>query len=70
MSNQEEIDKNRDEIERLLSAEIPLDLKYMRIRMLAAKNEQLINKAKENNMWQCDNYQSYLCDCNGECKNT
>lgn len=47
MTNQEiqkEIDKNREEINNLLSKDLPLDLLYIRIRMLSALNERLIKR--------------------------
>jgi len=44
---QERIDKNRDEINRWLNTDCPLDLVYMRIRMLSAQNERLISQLKD-----------------------
>jgi len=41
-SIQKQISKNRDEIEMLLHKNIPLDLLYIRIRMLSSQNEKLI----------------------------
>lgn len=43
-SIQSRIDKNRDEIDRLLSKNIPLDLLYIRVNMLKDQNEELIKK--------------------------
>ena len=40
------IDKNRDEIDKWLNGDYPLDLVYMRIRMLSAQNERLISQLK------------------------
>ena len=44
---QKRIDKNRDEIEQWLNGDYPLELVYMRIRMLSAQNERLITKLKD-----------------------
>lgn len=44
---QKRIDKNRDEIDKWLSGDYPLDLVYMRIRMLSAQNEKLISQLKD-----------------------
>lgn len=41
------IDKNRDEIERLLSKDIPLELLYIRINMLSTQNKRLTQRLKE-----------------------
>lgn len=38
------IDKNRDEINYWLNGDYPLDVVYMRIRMLSAQNERLIKQ--------------------------
>lgn len=39
------INKNRDEIERLVyGGECPLDILYKRVRILSASNERLIDK--------------------------
>lgn len=38
------IDKNRDEINKILHMDWPLELVYVRIRMLSAQNEKLIEK--------------------------
>lgn len=50
--NQEQImqriEKNREEINNILFQEWPLDLIYMRIEMLSAQNEQLIEKLNLN----------------------
>ena len=43
---QKKIDKNRDEIDKWLNGDYPLDLVYMRIRMLSAQNERLISQLK------------------------
>lgn len=43
-SIQSRIDKNRDEIDRLLNTNIPLDLIYIRVNMLKDQNEELIKK--------------------------
>jgi len=40
------IEKNRDEIDSWLNGDYPLELVYMRIRMLSAQNERLISKLK------------------------
>ena len=40
------IDKNRDEIDKWLNGDYPLDLVYMQIRMLAAQNDRLISQLK------------------------
>ncbi len=40
------IDDNREEIDRLLHTDLPLDLLYMRIEFLSAQNEQWINEIK------------------------
>ena len=40
------IDKNRDEIDKWLNGDYPLELVYMRIRMLSAQNERLISQLK------------------------
>jgi|GEM_PF-6107128 len=42
------IDDNREEIDRLLHSDFPLDLLYMRIEFLSAQNEQWINEIKIN----------------------
>ncbi len=42
----EKIDKNRDEIHKWLSGNYPLDVVYMRIRMLSAQNDKLISQLK------------------------
>lgn len=39
---EQRINKNRDEIDKLLHSNLPLDLIYIRIRMLAADNETLL----------------------------
>jgi hypothetical protein len=41
---QKRIDKNRDDIHKILNRNLPLDLVYMRIRMLSAQNKMLIDK--------------------------
>ena len=41
---EKQIERNREEINSLLHKDIPLDLLYMRIRMLSAQNEKLIQK--------------------------
>jgi hypothetical protein len=41
------IDKNRDEIDKWLNGDYPIDLVYMRIRMLSAQNERLISQLKD-----------------------
>ncbi len=41
------IDKNRDEINKWLSGNYPLDVVYMRIRMLSAQNDRLISQLKK-----------------------
>lgn len=43
---QKRIDKNRDEIEKWLNGDYPIDIVYMRIRMLAAQNKILIDQLK------------------------
>lgn len=43
---QRRIDKNRDEIDKWLNGDYPLDLVYMRIKMLSAENERLISQLK------------------------
>lgn len=40
------IDKNRDEINYWLNGDYPLDVVYMRIRMLSSQNERLIKQLK------------------------
>lgn len=40
------IDKNRDEIDKWLNGDYPLDLVYMRIRMLSDQNDRLISQLK------------------------
>ena len=40
------IDKNREEINKWLNGDYPLDIVYMRIRMLSAQNESLISRLK------------------------
>ena len=40
------IDKNRDEIDKWLNGDYPLELVYMRIRMLSAQNERLTSQLK------------------------
>ena len=46
-SLEKRIDKNRDEIHKMLNRNLPLDLVYMRTRMLSAQNEKLIAQLKE-----------------------
>ncbi len=41
------IQKNRDEINELLFKDWPLDLIYIRIRMITSQNERLIKKLKQ-----------------------
>lgn len=41
------IDKNREEINNILFKDWPLDLIYIRIKMLSGQNERLILKPKE-----------------------
>jgi len=41
---QQKIDKNREEINNLLHKDLPLDFIYMRINMITAQNESLIQK--------------------------
>jgi len=43
---EKQIERNRDEINSLSHKNIPLDLLYMRVRMLSAQNEKLIQKIK------------------------
>lgn len=43
----EKIDKNREEINNLLNADLPLDIIYTRIRMLASQNERLLENLKD-----------------------
>ena len=38
------IDKNREEIDRFLNADLPLDIIYFNIRRLSASNERLLSK--------------------------
>jgi hypothetical protein len=40
------INKNREEIDKWLNGDYPLNLVYMRIRMLTAQNERLISQLK------------------------
>lgn len=40
------IDGNREEIHRLLEKDVPLELLYLRIKMLSSQNEKLIEKLK------------------------
>ena len=40
------LEKNRDEIESWLNKDCPLELVYMRIRMLTAQNERIISQLK------------------------
>ncbi len=46
-SLEKRIDKNRDEIHKMLNRNLPLDLVYMRTRMLSAQNEKLIAQLKD-----------------------
>ena len=41
MTNEERIEKNRIEIDRLLESDLPIDMIYARIRMLSDQNKQL-----------------------------
>ena len=41
---QKQIDKNRDEIQRFLSSELPLDIIRFNIRILSSRNERLIKQ--------------------------
>jgi hypothetical protein len=41
---QKQLEKNRDEIDRLLHADIPLKLVYIRINMLSNLNKDLIRR--------------------------
>lgn len=41
MTNEERIEKNRIEIDRLLESDLPIDMIYARIRMLSYQNKQL-----------------------------
>lgn len=41
------IDKNRDEINRLLNKNVPLGILYDRIRMLSSQNKMMVCKLKE-----------------------
>jgi hypothetical protein len=41
---EKQIEKNRDEINNLLSQDFPLDLVYWNIRRLAAQNERLLSE--------------------------
>lgn len=43
---QQKINKNREEINNLLHKDVPLDFLYMRVNMLTAQNESLINRLK------------------------
>jgi len=40
------VDKNREEIDRLLCSDFPLDLLYIRVYMLTSQNERLIVRIK------------------------
>lgn len=44
---QKQLDKNREEIDRLLESNMPLELLYIRIRMLTALNKNLIARISE-----------------------
>ena len=41
------IENNRDEINNYLLSELPLDIIYFNVRILAARNEELIKKYNE-----------------------
>jgi len=43
----EQINKNRDEIEKLLSSELPIDIVKFNIEILSARNERFIKQLKE-----------------------
>lgn len=43
---QNRIDKNRNEIDKWLNGDYPLEIIYMRIKMLSAQNEKLISQLK------------------------
>lgn len=52
LSNEEiskKIDKNREEIHKWLSGDYPLNIVYMRVRMLSYQNERLISQLKSEN---------------------
>lgn len=42
-----QIDKNREEINRLLHVDLPIDVIYHNVRILSSRNERLINQLKE-----------------------
>ena len=42
------IEKNRDEINNFLLSELPLDIIYFNVRILAARNERLIKQLNNN----------------------
>ena len=44
---QKSIDKNRDEIQKYLSSELPLDIIYYNTRILSSRNERLIKQLNE-----------------------
>ena len=41
------IEKNREKIDQFLHVDLPLDIIYFNIRVLAASNERLIEKLKK-----------------------
>lgn len=43
---QKRIDNNREEINKWLGGDYPLELVYMRIRMLSSQNDRLISQLK------------------------
>ena len=44
---QKRIDNNRDEIQRFLSSELPLDIIKFNITIISNRNERLIKKLKQ-----------------------
>lgn len=47
MTYQQQINKNRDEIDRLLNSSLPLNMIYNRINILSESNKRLIKKIKD-----------------------